>query len=54
MERLACGRNTVYTMIASGQLPHVRIGKGNTGVRVPLWALNQWIAENTQQGYWRK
>jgi excisionase family DNA binding protein len=41
---LGLGRSRTYEMMASGQLPVVRIG---TAVRVPRQRLLVWIEENT-------
>jgi excisionase family DNA binding protein len=43
---LGLGRTKVYEMMASGELPVVRIG---TAVRVPRQALLDWINERTQE-----
>ena len=43
---LGLGRTKVYEMMASGELPVVRIG---TAVRVPRQRLLDWIEENTQR-----
>jgi excisionase family DNA binding protein len=42
---LRIGRNTAYGLIATKQLPHVRIGRT---LRVPRSALERWLAETTQ------
>ena len=39
-QRLALGRSTVYELIATGQLPTVRIGRS---VRVPVAALQSFV-----------
>jgi excisionase family DNA binding protein len=41
-EMLGLGRSKVYAMLASGELPSVRIGKS---VRVPTEALRRWVQE---------
>ncbi len=41
-EILGLGRSKVYAMLASGELPSVRIGKS---VRVPTQALRQWVQD---------
>lgn len=46
-ELLDIGRSTGYAMIASGELPSVRIGRA---VRVPVDALKQWIERQTNKG----
>jgi excisionase family DNA binding protein len=43
---LSLGRTKVYEMMASGELPVVRIG---SAVRVPREQLLNWIRENTQR-----
>jgi excisionase family DNA binding protein len=42
--RLAIGKATAYMLMASGELPTVRIGKS---VRVSERILNSWIEERT-------
>lgn len=37
---LGLGRSKVYELIASGELPSIRIGKS---VRIPVEALRQWV-----------
>jgi excisionase family DNA binding protein len=44
-KRLAIGKATAYMLMASGELPTVRIGKS---VRVSDSALNAWIEKRTQ------
>lgn len=44
---ISVGRSTGYAMIASGELPSVRIGKS---VRVPVDALKQWVERQTING----
>jgi excisionase family DNA binding protein len=43
---LGLGRSKVFAMLAVGELPVIRLGRS---VRVPRAALEDWIAENTQQ-----
>lgn len=43
-ELLDISRSTGYALIASGELPSVRIGRA---VRVPVMALKQWIERKT-------
>ena len=43
---LGLGRSKVFAMLAVGELPVIRIGRS---VRVPRAALEDWIAERTQQ-----
>jgi len=44
-ERLMCGRTKLYELIASGQLPVVRIGRA---VRIPAKALEEWVEKQAQ------
>lgn len=44
----ALGLSTVYLMMASGQLPTVRMGRA---VRVPVAALNRWIDSRSEGGF---
>jgi excisionase family DNA binding protein len=46
-ELLDISRSTGYAMIASGELPCVRIGRA---VRVPVEALKEWVKRNTNNG----
>ena len=41
---ISIGRSTGYALIASGELPSVRIGRA---VRVPVDALKQWVERQT-------
>ena len=41
---MSIGRSTGYAMIASGELPCVRIGRA---VRVPVSALKEWVERQT-------
>ena len=43
-ERLAVSRATLYRMVQRGELPTVRIG---TAVRVPVQAIERWVADQT-------
>ena len=45
-ETLGIGRTRVYEMLASGELPSIRLGRS---IRVPVAALKQWI-ERQQNG----
>ena len=45
---LSLGRSTVYELIASGELPSVTIGAAR---RIPLAALEQWIAQRIEAGH---
>jgi excisionase family DNA binding protein len=40
-QMLSIGRSKVYALIASGELPSIRIGK--KGVRIPYDALRKWV-----------
>jgi excisionase family DNA binding protein len=42
---LGLGRSKVYEMLASGELPVVRVGRS---VRVPVEALREWVARQTR------
>ena len=42
---LGLGRSKVYSMIAAGELPHIKCGKC---VRVPMEALRAWVEIHTQ------
>ena len=41
-EAIGIGRTRIYELLASGELPSVRIGRS---VRVPTEALKRWIQE---------
>lgn len=43
---LSLSRSTIYAMVASGELPSVRIGRA---VRVPVDALKQWVEQQTNK-----
>jgi excisionase family DNA binding protein len=45
-ELIGLGRSKVYALIASGELPTVRIGGS---VRVPLDALREWVATKARE-----
>jgi excisionase family DNA binding protein len=44
-EAIGVGRSKIYELISSGQIPHVRLGGV---IRVPVQALNQWIARQLE------
>jgi excisionase family DNA binding protein len=44
-EALGLSRTVVYGMIASGELPVVRVGRA---VRVPREGLERWVRERTE------
>ena len=43
---LSLSRSKVFQLIASGELPAVRIGRS---VRVPAQALREWVEQQTEQ-----
>lgn len=43
---LSLGRSKTYALLATGELPVVRIGRS---VRVPVAALRRWIEEQAEQ-----
>ncbi len=45
-ERLGIGRTKMYEMIATGELPIIRIGRA---VRVSASALQKWVEQREQQ-----
>jgi excisionase family DNA binding protein len=45
-QRLGLGRSTIYELIASGDLPAVRIGRA---VRVPASRLAAWVERQAQE-----
>jgi excisionase family DNA binding protein len=45
-ELLDIGRSTGYALIASGELPSVRIGRA---VRVPIEGLREWVKRQTEK-----
>lgn len=44
---LNLGRNTVYDLIRTGDLPAIRVGRA---IRIPQAALTAWINSNTMKG----
>ncbi len=44
---LSLGRSKIYEMLESGDLPSVKCGKSR---RIPLAALEQWVAASTVWG----
>jgi excisionase family DNA binding protein len=42
---LGLGRSKIYEMLASGELPVVRVGRS---VRVPVEALREWVSRQTR------
>ena len=47
-ELLSCSRAHLYSMVASGALPAVRLG--HRGLRIPMDALRAWIEARTRGG----
>jgi excisionase family DNA binding protein len=43
---LSLGRTKTYALIASGELPVIRVGRA---VRVPVAALHQWVEDRVNQ-----
>jgi len=46
-ETLGIGRTKIYEMIATGELPTIRIGRA---VRISVTTLQKWVEEREQQG----
>ncbi len=44
-------RTTAYDLVARGEWPHVRIGAGETGIRVVRADLLDWIERRKRRGY---
>lgn len=44
---LSLGRTMIYELMANGQLPSITIG---TARRIPLAALEKWVADRTSYG----
>ena len=45
-DAIGIGRSKVYEMLASGELPSIRVG---ASVRVPVDALRAWIAQQSSK-----
>jgi len=45
-EAIGIGRSKVYELLASGELPSIRIG---SSLRVPVAALRDWIEARTRE-----
>jgi excisionase family DNA binding protein len=45
-EAIGVSRSRMYELLASGELPSIRVGRT---VRVPVAALHAWIAERLKQ-----
>jgi excisionase family DNA binding protein len=43
---LGISKNTAYTLIRTGRLPHVRLG---TRIRIPHQALVDWLADEAER-----
>jgi predicted DNA-binding transcriptional regulator AlpA len=50
-EMASVSRAEGYNLVARGEWPHVRIGAKNTGVRVVLADLLDWIERRKRFGY---
>jgi excisionase family DNA binding protein len=48
--RLSCSQSMVRNLIKSGRLRHVRLGKGQGGIRVTVEALTEFIRASEQGG----
>jgi excisionase family DNA binding protein len=46
-DAIGVSRSKAYALIASGEIPSIRLGGS---VRVPVDALKQWIAQQLEQG----
>jgi excisionase family DNA binding protein len=46
-QAIGAGRSKVYELLASGELPSVRLGDGRGALRVPVDKLTEWIANKT-------
>jgi excisionase family DNA binding protein len=46
-ETLGIGRTKIYEMIATGELPTIRVGRA---VRISVNTLQKWVEEREQQG----
>jgi excisionase family DNA binding protein len=45
-EQLGIGRSKIYELLASGEIPSIRVG---ASVRVPVDALRAWIARQLEE-----
>jgi len=43
--RLGLGRSKMYEMLASGELPSIRLGRA---IRIPAKALDEWVERRMQ------
>ena len=46
-ETLGIGRTKIYEMVATGELPTIRVGRA---VRISVSTLQKWVEEREQQG----
>ena len=46
-ETLGLGRTKIYELIATGELPTIRVGRA---VRISVSTLQKWVEEREQQG----
>ncbi len=46
-EMLGVGRSRMYEMLATKELPSVKIGKS---IRIPVKALNEWVENRSPMG----
>jgi excisionase family DNA binding protein len=46
-DTLGIGRTKIYEMIATGELPTIRVGRA---VRISVSTLQKWVEEREQQG----
>ena len=46
-ETLAIGRTKIYELIATGELPTIRVGRA---VRISVSTLQKWVENREQQG----
>ena len=51
MSETGFGRTTVYSLVASGEIPSVRVGRA---VRIPRAALQSWIEKKAATGSGRE
>lgn len=42
---LRCSQSTAYGLVASGALRHVRLGVGKGGIRIPVDAVQEFLAK---------
>jgi excisionase family DNA binding protein len=47
-ETLGIGRSKIYELIATGELPTIRVGRA---VRISVSTLQKWVEEREQQGF---